>query len=188
LASIARDRGGTPFDALADIALDDDLMARFEVTFANNDEAGITLLVQSEGCIMGLSDAGAHISQICDAVMPTDFLSSWVRDRQVMPIERGVRKLTGEIADVIGVDRGYIRVGSPADIVVIDLDNLSTGPLRRVHDMPAEGERLIADAPTGIDAVLVNGVPIRLDSKPIDHLLDELPGEVLRSVPGKARS
>jgi N-acyl-D-amino-acid deacylase len=188
LASIARDRSCTPFDALADIALDDDLMARFEVTFANNDEAGITLLVQSEGCIMGLSDAGAHISQICDAVMPTDFLSSWVRDRQVMPIERGVRKLTGEIADVIGVDRGYIRVGSPADIVVIDLDNLSTGPLRRVRDMPAEGERLIADAPTGIDAVLVNGVPIRLDGKPIDHLLDELPGEVLRSVPGKARS
>jgi N-acyl-D-amino-acid deacylase len=71
---------------------------------------------------------------------------------------------------------------------VIDLDNLSTGPLRRVRDMPAEGERLIADAPTGIDAVLVNGVPIRLDGKAIDHLLDALPGEVLRSVPGKARS
>src|SRR5688572_10177156 len=188
LASIARDRGCTPFDALADIALDDDLMARFEVTFANNDEAGITLLVQSEGCIMGLSDAGAHISQICDAVMPTDFLSSWVRDRQVMPIERGVRKLTGEIADVIGVDRGYIRVGSPADIVVLDLEQLSTGPLRRVCDMPAEGERLVADAPTGIDAVLVNGTPIRIDGKPIDHLLEELPGQVLRSVAGKARS
>ena len=188
LASIARDRGYTPFDALADIALDDDLMARFEVTFANNDEAGITMLVQSEGCIMGLSDAGAHISQICDAVMPTDFLSSWVRDRQVMSIERGVRKLTGEIADVIGVDRGYIRVGSPADIVVLDLEQLSTGPLRRVRDMPAAGERLVADAPTGIDAVLVNGAPIRLDGKPIDHLLEELPGAVMRSTPAKARS
>ena len=129
LASIARDRGCTPFDVLADVALDDNLMARFEVTFANNDEAGITMLVQSEGCIMGLSDAGAHISQICDAVMPTDFLSSWVRDREVMSIERGVRKLTGEIADVIGVDRGYLRVGSPADIVVLDLEQLSTGPL-----------------------------------------------------------
>jgi len=135
-----------------------------------------------------LSDAGAHISQICDAVMPTDFLSTWVRDRGVMPIEQGVRKLTGEIADVIGVDRGYVRVGSPADIVVIDLEHLSTGPLRRVRDMPADGERLIADAPTGIDAVLVNGVPIRLDGKPLDHLLDELPGSVLRSVAGKARS
>jgi N-acyl-D-aspartate/D-glutamate deacylase len=188
LASIARDRGCTPFDVLADIALDDNLMARFEVTFANNDEAGITMLVQNEGCIMGLSDAGAHISQICDAVMPTDFLSSWVRDRLVMSLERGVRKLTGEIADVIGVDRGYVRVGSPADIVVIDLEHLSTGPLRRVRDMPAEGERLIADAPTGIDAVLVNGVPIRLDGKPLDDLLEELPGAVLRSVPGAARS
>ena len=188
LASIARDRGCTPFDVLADVALDDDLMARFEVTFANNDEAGITVLVQSEGCIMGLSDAGAHISQICDAVMPTDFLSAWVRDRQVMPIEHGIRKLTGEIADVIGVDRGYVRVGSPADIVVFDLGQLSPGPLRRVRDMPADGERLVADAPTGIDAVLVNGVPIRVDGKPLDHLLEEYPGAVLRSVAGKSRS
>ena len=162
LASIAHERGCTPFDVLADIALDDNLLARFEVTFANNDEAGITMLVQNEGCIMGLSDAGAHISQICDAVMPTDFLSSWVRDRQVMSLERGVRKLTGEIADVIGVDRGYVRVGSPADLVVIDLENLSTGPSAR--DRHARRRRaLIADAPTGIDAVLVNGVPIRLD-------------------------
>ena len=188
VASIARDRGCTPFDVVADVALDDDLLARFEVTFANNDEAGIALLVQGEGCIMGLSDAGAHISQICDAVMPTDFLSSWVRDKAVMPIERGIRKLTGEIADVIGVDRGYVRVGSPADIVVFDLDQLSPGPLRRVRDMPAGGERLVADAPTGIDAVLVNGVPIRLDGKPLDQLLEEYPGAVLRSVAGKARS
>jgi N-acyl-D-aspartate/D-glutamate deacylase len=120
--------------------------------------------------------------------MPTDFLSAWVRDRQVMPIERGIRKLTGEIADVIGVDRGYVRVGSPADIVVFDLGQLSPGPLRRVRDMPADGERLVADAPTGIDAVLVNGVPIRLDGKPLDHLLEEYPGAVLRSVAGKSRS
>ena len=50
---------------------------------------------------MGLSDAGAHISQICDAVMPTDFLANWVRDRDVMSLEAGVRKLSGEIADVV---------------------------------------------------------------------------------------
>jgi N-acyl-D-aspartate/D-glutamate deacylase len=188
VASIARERGCTPFDVVADVALDDDLLTRFEVTFANNDAEGISLLVQGDGCIMGLSDAGAHISQICDAVMPTDFLSLWVRDRAVMPIEQGVRKLSGEIADVIGVDRGYIREGSPADIVVLDLEQLSTGPLRRVRDMPADGERLVADTPTGIDAVLVNGTPIRVDGKPIDHLLDELPGAVLRSVPqGAAR-
>ena len=164
-------------------------MARFEVTFANNDEDGITMLVQSEGCIMGLSDAGAHISQICDAVMPTDFLSSWVRDREVMSIEHGVRKLTGEIADVIGVDRGYLRVGSPADIVVLDLEQLSTGPLRAGarHARPTAS----ASWPTPRRASTrcsSTARPIRLDGKPIDHLLDELPGAVLRSVAGKARS
>ena len=93
--------------------------------------------------------------------MPTDFLAHWVRDRELMPVEQGVRKLTGELADVLGVDRGYLRVGAPADVVVLDFEHLSPGPIRRVRDMPADGERLVADAPEGIDHVLVNGVPIR---------------------------
>jgi N-acyl-D-aspartate/D-glutamate deacylase len=179
VASIANERGVAPWDAVCDIALDDKLLTRFNITFANDDEAGVTRLMQAEGCIMGLSDAGAHVGQICDAVMPTDFLANWVRDRQVMPVEQGIRKLSGEIADVIGVDRGYLRVGSPADVVVLDYEHLSPGPLRRVHDMPADGDRITADAPTGIDHILVNGTPIRLDGAPV--ALDQLPGQILRS-------
>ena len=87
MAAIAAERGCTPFDVVCDVALDDRLETRFSVTFANDEEDGVTLLIQSDGCIMGLSDAGAHVGQICDAVMPTDFLANWVRDRQVMPLE-----------------------------------------------------------------------------------------------------
>ena len=111
VASIAAERGTTAFDAVASVAVDDGLMSRFSVTFANDEEDGVTLLMRSEGCIMGLSDAGAHVGQICDAVMPTDFLANWVRDRDLMPVEQGIRKLTGEIADVLGLDRGYLRPG-----------------------------------------------------------------------------
>jgi N-acyl-D-amino-acid deacylase len=181
VATIARERGTTAFDAVAGVALDDGLKTRFSVTFANDEEDGVTLLMRSEGCIMGLSDAGAHVGQICDAVMPTDFLSNWVRDRALMPVERGVRKLTGEIADVLGVDRGYVRPGAPADIAVLDWDALSPGPIRRVRDMPADGERLVADAPTGIEHVLVNGVPIRRDGASVVDGLDALPGAILGS-------
>jgi N-acyl-D-aspartate/D-glutamate deacylase len=181
VADIAIDRGCTAFDVVADVALDDKLESRFSVTFANDDEDGVALLMRSEGCIMGLSDAGAHVSQICDAVMPTDFLSRWVRDRELMPVERGIRKLTGEIADVLGVDRGYLREGSPADVAVLDWDALSPGPIRRVRDFPASGERLVADAPTGVDHVLVNGVPIRANGEPIAETLDAMPGVVLES-------
>jgi N-acyl-D-aspartate/D-glutamate deacylase len=183
LASIAEERGCAPFDAVCDIALKDDLKTRFSVTFANDDEAGVSELMKGAGCIMGLSDAGAHVGQICDAVMPTDFLSNWVRDRELMSPEAGIRKLTGEIGDVLRIDRGYLREGAPADVLVLDWERLATGPIRRVYDMPAGGDRLVGDQPTGIDHILVNGVPIRDEGKPVTDRLDELPGSVLRSRP-----
>ena len=181
VADIARERDCTAFDVVADVSLDDALESRFSVTFANDEEDGVSLLMRSEGCIMGLSDAGAHVSQICDAVMPTDFLSHWVRDRELMPVEHGVRKLTGELSDVLGIGRGYLVEGAPADVVVIDFDRLDPGPNRRRRDFPAGGERLVADAPEGVDHVLVNGVPIRRDGKALTASLSRLPGALLHN-------
>jgi N-acyl-D-amino-acid deacylase len=183
VAQIARERGGSPWDAMCDLAIADSLSTRFEITFANDDIEGVTSLMCADGAIMGLSDAGAHVGQICDAVMPTDFLSRWVRDRAVMPLEAGIRKLTGEIADVVDLTggRGYLRVGAPADVLVLDWDALAPGPIRRVHDMPAGGDRLVADAPRGIEHMLVNGTPIRRDGRPLEQAETGRPGTVLRS-------
>ena len=73
---------------------------------------------------LGLSDAGAHIDQLCDAPLPTDLLGTWVRERGVMPLERAVRKLTGEPADMFGfARRGYLREGYWADVCVFDPDD-----------------------------------------------------------------
>ncbi len=184
IGRIAAARGSSPFDAICELAIDDGLRTRLCVTFANDDVEGVTRLLQGEGCILGLSDAGAHVAQICDAVLPTDFLAHWVRDREVMPLERGVRKLSGEIAEVLELDRGVLRVGAPADLVVLDYERLSPGPVRRVCDMPAGGDRLVADAPIGIDHVLVAGVPIRSEGVPLHDRLDRLPGTVLTSASG----
>jgi N-acyl-D-amino-acid deacylase len=181
VAAIAERASRTPFETMCAIALDDDLTTRFAITFANDDPAAIRDLLLGDGCIMGLSDAGAHISQICDAVMPVDFLAHWVRDRNVVPLERGIRKLTGELADVMGLDRGYLHVGQPADMVVLDYERLDPGPVRRVRDMPADGERLIADAPVGLEAIVVNGVPIRRDRATVAFADDDRPGRILRS-------
>jgi N-acyl-D-aspartate/D-glutamate deacylase len=181
VAAIAARASRAPFATMCDLALDDDLATRFAVTFANDDPTAIRELLAGDGCIMGLSDAGAHISQICDSTMPVDFLAHWVRDRQVMPLERGIRKLTGELADVMGLDRGALQVGRPADVVVLDYERLDPGPVRRVHDMPANGERLVADAPVGIEAIVVNGVPIRRDGATIALAAADRPGHILRS-------
>jgi N-acyl-D-aspartate/D-glutamate deacylase len=186
VATIAAERGCTPFDVVCDVGLDDGLETRFMVTYANDEEDGITLLIQSEGCIMGLSDAGAHVGSMCDAVMPTDFLANWVRDRQVVPLETGIRKLTGELGDVLGIDRGYLRPGSPADLAVLDLEALAPGPIHRVRDMPAGGDRLVGDEPQGVDWVLVNGTPIREEGKALTNQMGRLPGTIVRSQPDRS--
>lgn len=168
-----------PVDCLFDLAVADRLDTRFQVTLANDDEAAVRELLVLKGTVMGLSDAGAHPDQICDAVMPVDLLANWVRGRNALSLEAAVHKLTGEPAAMFGLDRGLIKVGMPADITVFVPDAIGVGPIRRVRDLPAGAERLIADQPTGIRHVFVNGVAIRTDGRQLDLLPDARPGEVL---------
>jgi N-acyl-D-aspartate/D-glutamate deacylase len=161
---LAKERGCTPLDVFCELALAEDLTTRFRAYIANDDSAAVGELLNSEHVILGLSDAGAHVDQLCDAPLYTDLLGTWVRERQALPLERAVRKMTGEAADMFGfVRRGYLRPGNWADVCVFDPDTVGPGPLRRVHDFPADGERLTAEEPTGVRHVLVNGTPIRRD-------------------------
>ena len=148
---------------------------RFRAYIANDDVDAVAHLLTHENVALGLSDAGAHVDQLCDAPLPTDLLGRWVRERKVMPVEQAVRKLTGEPADMFGfVRRGYLREGYWADVCVFDPQTVGTGPTRRVRDFPADAERLTAEEPTGVRHVLVNGTPIRVDEAQLD--LDEWPG------------
>ena len=179
IVDIADERGVTPLDALLDVALADELRPRFTSVLANDDPEGIAWLLPRDHVLIGLADSGAHVSQLCDACFATDLLGPWVRERGVMPLERAVHKLTGEPAAVYGLhDRGVVAAGRAADIVVFDPATVAPGPLRRVRDFPADGERLVADAPVGVTHTLVNGRPIRVDG----HQLPEPPraGVVLR--------
>ncbi|MCF2529905.1 N-acyl-D-amino-acid deacylase family protein [Yinghuangia soli] len=184
VAEVAEERGAAPLDTALDIALADGLATRFTVVLANDDEAEVAELLRLDGAVLGLSDAGAHPDQICDAVAPTDLLGGWVRERAVLTLEGAVRKLTGEPADLFGlVDRGYVRVGAAADLAVFEPDAVGPGPVRRVADFPAGADRLTADAPTGMRHVLVGGVPIRRDGAQVDKPVDaegRAPGRVLR--------
>jgi N-acyl-D-amino-acid deacylase len=178
---IARVRGVSPIDALFDLAIQDGLDTRFTIVQFNFDEAEVTELLKLEGAVLGLADSGAHPDQIIDAVLPTDLLGKWVREKRALPIETAVRKLTGELSDLLGLDRGYLRVGAPADITVFDPDKVEPGPVRRVSDLPAGGDRLIADEPGGLIHILVNGVPIREYGEQRPRPAEGGPGQVLRS-------
>jgi N-acyl-D-amino-acid deacylase len=178
ITDVASERGKHPLDAMLDIALADDLTTMFSVVGANSDVSAVSTLLTSAGCVLGLSDAGAHVSQICDAVLPLDFLANWVRDRSIMSQEAGIRKVTGELADVMGfAGRGYLRPGGGADVVVLDWADLAIGAIERVRDLPGNGERLVAPNAQGIRHVFVNGTPTRIDGKLARS--QELSGELL---------
>jgi N-acyl-D-amino-acid deacylase len=182
VVDLADERSVTPLDMMLDIALADELSTRFNSVIANNDAEAIAFLLPRDDVLLGLADSGAHVSQLCDACFATDLLGNWVREREVMSLERAVHKLTGEPARVYGLDdRGVVAAGKAADLVVFDPETVAPGPLRRVMDFPANGERLTADAPVGLTHTLVNGVPIRVDGEQVDLSSQRRPGQLLRS-------
>ena len=185
LADIASETGADSFDLLLELALlEPDLKLRVKAMLANDDAEGVAMLLNTEGCTLGLSDAGAHVGQLCDAVLSTDLLGSWVRDRKVLTLENAVHKLTQVQADLFGfTDRGVLRVGALADVVVFDAATVSPGPVRRVVDFPANGERLTADQPTGMHHLFVNGVEVQRDGKLLQPALNYLPGRLVKPSP-----
>ncbi len=175
VTDIARERDCNPLDVMCELSLAEDLGTRFRAYIANEDPEAVAQLLNEDHVVLGLTDAGAHVDQLCDAPLPTDLLGHWVREREIMPLERAIRKLTGEPADIFSFDRrGYLREGYFADICVFDPDSVDPGPMRRLRDLPAGGERLTAEEPSGVRHVLVNGQPIRRDELQLE--LDDLPG------------
>ena len=176
VSDLAAERGMSPLDLMCELAVAEDLKTKFRAFIANDDVDAVGDLLTHDHVALGLSDAGAHVDQMCDATLATDLLGNWVRERGIMPIEQAVRKLTGEPADMFGfVGRGYLREGNWADVCVFDPATIDKGPVTRVQDFPADGERLTAEAPTGVRHVLVNGTPIRQDERQLD-VLDRRPG------------
>jgi N-acyl-D-amino-acid deacylase len=185
LTALTADRPGDCLDVLLDLALDEpDLTLRVRAVLANGDEEGIAILLQEPGCTVGLSDAGAHVGQLCDAPLPTDLLGNWVRERGVLSLEDAVHKLTKVQADLFGFsDRGVVRPGARADLVVFDPDTVAPGPLRRVADFPAGAERLTADEPNGMRYLLVNGEVVVDDGRLGDDALERRPGQLVKPSP-----
>ncbi len=185
VAEVAKDRGVNPVDLMLDIALATKLEARFRMAVFNHDESEVGQLLTDRNTVIGLSDAGAHASQLCDACTPTYLLARWVREKGAIAMEEAVRMLTSRPAEVFGItDRGRLAAGMPADVVIFDPATVGAGRLRRVYDMPAGADRLVSDA-SGIEAVIVNGTVIRRGGKDAVDAQGPLPGKVLRG--GQAR-
>jgi len=177
IAQIARDQGKDPIDAFLDIAIADKLELLFDLQAFNFEPEGVKNLVSDQRFLIGLSDGGAHVDMLCDAGYATYLLGRWVRERQVLSLEEGIRRLTSVPATLFGIPkRGRIAPGLVADLTIFDPATVDAKDPEYVWDLPGGGKRFVAKA-TGIKATIVSGQILYQDGE----YQGGLPGKVLRS-------
>ncbi|MEU0198662.1 MULTISPECIES: D-aminoacylase [unclassified Streptomyces] len=177
---IAEERGQEPFACLVEICANDGLRTVLWPMPPDNDPASWALRAQTwqhEDVLLGGSDAGAHLDRMCGAPYTTRFLGDCLRGRKLVGLEQAVRMLTEDPARLFGLrERGRIREGWHADLVLFDPERIDAGPATLVHDLPGDSPRLDSKA-LGVRAVWVNGVETIRD----DVVTGAVPGRVLRS-------
>jgi N-acyl-D-aspartate/D-glutamate deacylase len=153
--TLAKTRGHDPLETFFEVALEDDLQMQFGYTLSGDEGRGPGLLDDDQ--MIGLSDAGAHLTLLADHAYTTYFLGRWIRERQLMPLEQAIRKLTQVPAQFFGIaERGELREGWFADVVLFDPERVLPHDPELVNDLPGGGPRLVTRA-DGIEAVIVNG-------------------------------
>jgi N-acyl-D-aspartate/D-glutamate deacylase len=163
-----------------DVALADGLRTRFMPLTVGDDVETWELrgqLWRDDRTVIGASDAGAHLDMIDTFAQTTQVLGNGVRKHGVIELEAAIHQLTQVPAALYGLrERGVLRPGWRADVVVFDPDAIAPGTTHTRFDLPAGAGRLYADA-HGIDAVFVNGVQIMRGGE----YTGATPGTVLRS-------
>ena len=157
IAEIAAAQGRDPLDTMLDLAIAEDLKTVFTAQLLNSDEDAVGRMLNHPQSIVSLSDAGAHLTFFNDAGFGLHLLGHWARERGTMSMSEAVRRLTSHPAEVLGIaDRGLLREGFAADLLLFDPATVGRGPKRRVHDLPGGAARLTTDA-IGAHGVWVNG-------------------------------
>jgi len=166
-----------PADTLLDLGLDENLDLGITLSVINVNKDIVGKLLKMPNTLLGLSDAGAHVAQHCDAGLPTYLLKEWVRERHTLTLEEGVRRLTSELADFMSfTSKGRLAPGMDADLVMFDADRIAPIPPEWRNDLPDRQPRLI-ERSQGIEYTIVGGDVLFAH----DEYQGGLPGKVLRS-------
>ena len=170
IGELARAAGRDPLDFMLDLALDEKLDTVFNAMLLNSDEQAVGEMLRHPASLVSLSDAGAHLTFFNDAGFGLHLLGHWVRERGALSLEDAVRRLTSVPAQLFGIrQRGALKPGYAADLLLFDPAKVGRGPKRRVFDLPGGHPRLTTPA-VGVHGVWVNGV----------RELERLPGKFLR--------
>lgn len=157
VAEIAKIRGQDVIDAFLDLSLEEGLDTEFQTSSTNGDEEAVAEIIRSPFVLVGQSDAGAHLIYDAGFGYATRLLGYWIREKNIMSLEEGVRKLTFMVASIFGLqDRGLLRPGMAADLVIFDPATVRECEPEMVQDLPGNEKRLIQKA-IGIETTIVNG-------------------------------
>jgi N-acyl-D-amino-acid deacylase len=181
LRQVAEREGKDIVDVMLDTAVADDLRTDFYARAINSPLDLQKEVVAYDYVIPGASDGGAHTKFLTAGRYPTEFLTKHVREHHTLSLEDAHWRLSALPAYCAGfTDRGLLREGHAADIVVYDFDRLSITPVEVVHDLPGGEWRRVQRA-EGYRYIMVNGDTTFIDGKSTG----ECPGDLLRH--GKAK-
>ena len=165
LKDVARERGVNPVALMIDLSLETDFNQFFCQPAANENQDHVLEMMKHPRSVVTFSDSGAHVSQIMDSSLQTHLLSHWVREKEAMTLEEAVRELTCVPATYWGMhDRGLIREGLNADLVVFDPKTVAPRMPEVVNDLPSGATRLKQVA-NGIRHSIVNGEVFLTDNE-----------------------
>src|SRR6476659_1416973 len=177
VGEIAKTQGKRVIDAFLDLVVEEKLETRFLQAENNIDDDAVKTILTYPNAVIGLGDGGAHVQFHGGYGYTTRLLGEWVREKKAMTLEQAVRRLNFESASLFGItDRGLLREGLAADIVLFDPDTVQPGKETVVHDCPAGGWR-IKEPAEGIHMTIVNGQVLLENGK---HT-GALPGRVIRN-------
>src|ERR1700693_3111863 len=177
IGQIAKEQNKRVIDAFLDLVVEENLDTGLMQSENNVDDEAMAKILTYPNAIVGLSDGGAHVQFHGGYGYSTRLLSEWVREKQIMTLEHAVRRLTFDSASALGLyDRGLLRPGMNADVVIFDPDTVRPLPESIVHDFPSNGWR-VKEPAEGIMATIVNGEVLLEDGK----YTGALPGKVARN-------
>jgi N-acyl-D-aspartate/D-glutamate deacylase len=179
IAQIADMENKHPVDAMLDLALDENLQTEFSHLLAFGDQEALEKSIMNPNAHISVSDGGAHTRYLTIATWPVYFLTHWIRDKQIMTLEQAHQKMSAFPAWFADFkDRGTLRAGAWADIMVYNMDELGF-----LHEKPyfdtdfPGGERRLIQKPTGLRYTIVNGA-VTFEG---NDCTGALPGKLLRS-------
>jgi N-acyl-D-aspartate/D-glutamate deacylase len=162
---------------MIDMAVEKDMKMFFRAPIANENQDHVLEMMKHPRSVVTFSDSGAHVSQIMDSSLQSHLLSYWVHEKEAISLEEAVRQITYNTATLWGLhDRGLLREGMAADVVVFDPDTIGPRMPEVVHDLPSGATRLKQTA-NGILNTIVNGEILLTNN---EHS-GATPGRLLRS-------